>query len=451
MALETFAFIDSLVNTNPTDGDPKKEGDDHLRGIKSTLLTTFPNITGAITTTQDELNKLDGVTATTAEINILDGVTATTAEINKLDGVTATTTELNYIDGVTSAIQTQLNSLDTLKAPKASPALTGVPTAPTAAPSTNTTQLATTAFVINESFSSSIPVVAGDAGKLFGNNGSVASWTGTLNVDENTLIDGTDNTKKVKLDLSNISSDTTRTFLFPNQSGNLISVNSSNILNNKTIPIDDDNLTIRANGDTSKTINFDISNVTTSTNRQISVADNDMTLDTPGWNLLATSTASGVTSHDIEWTNGTYEAFVILGKNMTLVSGVNDRFAIRMRVGGSYVTTGVYDSTVIAGLVGSAESPAGGTSQTTGLLMGAVQQTTSEATRMRMYIDDPEDSLQHIVDGDMKYTSNVPSASHAKFNVACRTVGVLTGIQIRTQLGNNFSGDFKIYGIRSAI
>lgn len=57
--------------------------------------------------------------------------------------VTATGTELNFVDGVTSAIQTQLNA----KAPLASPALTGTPTAPTAAVGTNTTQVATTAFV----------------------------------------------------------------------------------------------------------------------------------------------------------------------------------------------------------------------------------------------------------------------------------------------------------------
>jgi hypothetical protein len=59
-------------------------------------------------------------------------------------GLTATATELNYVDGVTSAIQTQLDA----KAPLASPALTGVPTAPTASVATNTTQIATTAFVL---------------------------------------------------------------------------------------------------------------------------------------------------------------------------------------------------------------------------------------------------------------------------------------------------------------
>ena len=51
--------------------------------------------------------------------------------------------ELGYLDGVTSSIQTQINA----KAPLASPALTGTPTAPTAAVGTSTTQLATTQFV----------------------------------------------------------------------------------------------------------------------------------------------------------------------------------------------------------------------------------------------------------------------------------------------------------------
>ena len=87
-----------------------------------------------------------GLSATATEINVLDGITASTAELNTLTGITATVTELNYVDGVTSAIQTQLNA----KAALASPALTGTPTAPTAAEATNTTQIATTAFVQQE-------------------------------------------------------------------------------------------------------------------------------------------------------------------------------------------------------------------------------------------------------------------------------------------------------------
>jgi hypothetical protein len=146
------------------------------------------DLTG-VTATAAEINILDGATLSTGELNILDGVTATTSELNILDGVTASTAELNFVDGVTSAIQDQINAkapsasptftgtvsgidktmvglgnvdntadadkpvstaaqtaLD-LKANLASPALTGTPTAPTATAGTNTTQVATTAFV----------------------------------------------------------------------------------------------------------------------------------------------------------------------------------------------------------------------------------------------------------------------------------------------------------------
>jgi hypothetical protein len=111
-----------------------------LDGITAT--TAELNLLDGVTATTAELNILDGVTATAAELNLLDGVTATTAELNLLDGVTATTAELNYVDGVTSGIQGQLDD----KAPLASPSLTGTPLAPTAAPGTNNTQIATTAY-----------------------------------------------------------------------------------------------------------------------------------------------------------------------------------------------------------------------------------------------------------------------------------------------------------------
>ena len=104
MALESTTYINGLVATNPAGTDARSQGDDHIRMVKSAVKATFPNITGAITPTH---------------------------------------TELNYVDGVTSALQTQMDT----KAPLASPTLTGTPAAPTASAGTNTTQLATTAFV----------------------------------------------------------------------------------------------------------------------------------------------------------------------------------------------------------------------------------------------------------------------------------------------------------------
>lgn len=64
-----------------------------------------------------------------------------------------------------------------LKAPLASPAFTGTPTAPTATGGTNTTQLATTAFVQSALGSfSGLPSQTGNAGKYLTTDGSIASW-----------------------------------------------------------------------------------------------------------------------------------------------------------------------------------------------------------------------------------------------------------------------------------
>lgn len=130
--------------------------------LNQTTDQAFPIVGGVtVTSTGTELNLVDGsvagtivnskavvygaagqVNATTLQI-AGTSITSTAAELNILDGVTATTAELNFVAGVTSAIQTQL----TAKANLASPALTGTPTAPTAAFGTDTTQIATTAFV----------------------------------------------------------------------------------------------------------------------------------------------------------------------------------------------------------------------------------------------------------------------------------------------------------------
>ena len=56
MALESATYINGLVATNPASGDAVAQADDHLRLIKATLKATFPNITGPVTVTQNEIN-----------------------------------------------------------------------------------------------------------------------------------------------------------------------------------------------------------------------------------------------------------------------------------------------------------------------------------------------------------------------------------------------------------
>lgn len=100
MPIETSTYINGLVPANPANTDGLSGADDHLRLLKSTITNTFPNITGAVTATQDQLNSVSGFTGTTADLDYGADLRAT--------GVTAA--EFGYLSGVTSDIQTQLGS-----------------------------------------------------------------------------------------------------------------------------------------------------------------------------------------------------------------------------------------------------------------------------------------------------------------------------------------------------
>jgi hypothetical protein len=83
----------------------------------------------------------------------IGALTATSATIGDVSN-----TELQYVNGVTSAIQTQLDAklatatASSTYAPLASPSLTGTPLSTTAAADTNTTQIATTAYVVGQGY-----------------------------------------------------------------------------------------------------------------------------------------------------------------------------------------------------------------------------------------------------------------------------------------------------------
>ena len=103
MALENGTYVNSLVPANPASTDGLAQADDHLRLIKSTIKNTFPNLTGAVTATQAQLN----ATLPSANVTYLAALVAT--------GVTST--EFDYLDGVTSNIQTQLNTANSGNVP----------------------------------------------------------------------------------------------------------------------------------------------------------------------------------------------------------------------------------------------------------------------------------------------------------------------------------------------
>lgn len=56
MALENATYVNQLVPSNPTSTDSVAQADDHMRLIKSTLVNTFPNLSGQVTATAAALS-----------------------------------------------------------------------------------------------------------------------------------------------------------------------------------------------------------------------------------------------------------------------------------------------------------------------------------------------------------------------------------------------------------
>ena len=48
MGLEAVTYISDLVITNPVAGDPRNEGDDHIRNIKKAIKASFPDLAGPL-------------------------------------------------------------------------------------------------------------------------------------------------------------------------------------------------------------------------------------------------------------------------------------------------------------------------------------------------------------------------------------------------------------------
>ena len=145
MTVETASYISQLDPTYPAAGDPKSEGDNHLRLVKTVLKTQFPNFG--------------------------------TAAMN------ATVGELNYMVGVTSLVQTQLNTLTSAKAAKAGDTYTGAHdftggtiAVPTATVGDATTKAASTAFVSATAFNAALPGQTGNAKKFVTTDGANAAW-----------------------------------------------------------------------------------------------------------------------------------------------------------------------------------------------------------------------------------------------------------------------------------
>lgn len=378
MALETGTYISDLVSTNPVSGDPKSQGDDHFRLLKSTIKATFPNVDGAVTPTDEELN---------------------------------------YVDGVTSSIQTQLD----LKAPLASPVLTGVPEAPTAPDGTNNTQIATTAFVVATSLTSSLPGQAGNDGKVIMTNGVTADWSDTLDLD----------------------------IIVPAVGARIATTTGAETLTNKTAT----DLILADDADSTKKANFVLSGVTAGQNRSLTIEDRDTLVMTPGWVYLATVTASTSATVDIEGDfSSTYRNYVIMFDDVDLSSG-GIPLLLRVKVAGSYKSgASDYHWNHFYGQNGSNLAVNSDIADDSITLASTVDGAVAYAMNGRIWLSNPSGTVQNkFISWDAYGITTIVSDAirHVHGQGFYKTdTGAVTGIRILPSTGTIIKGNFTLFGIR---
>ena len=182
LALATTSGVTSAVSTHNTETAS-------VHGISNTLALVYTNdsrlsdertpssssVTASkIASDAVETGKIANAAVTAAKLASNSVETAKIADGAVTDDKIANNIAQSHIANLTTdlALLASQSSVD-LKAPLASPALTGVPTAPTAAAATDTTQIATTAFVRAE-----VAALVNSAGSTLDTLGEIANALG---------------------------------------------------------------------------------------------------------------------------------------------------------------------------------------------------------------------------------------------------------------------------------
>jgi hypothetical protein len=173
MPLETVTYIGDLVVTNPPGTDPKSQGDDHLRNIKTALANCFAGFTGAVCVAGADGGAVNAYTLTTA--------TALPAYGSKMAAVfspaiTNTGAATLNISGLGVKTIKRVDGTDVVSGDLVAASLYCVLYDGTVfrlfMPTKN--------YIDQLAFSSALPAQAGNAGLFVTTNGSVASWASPL-------------------------------------------------------------------------------------------------------------------------------------------------------------------------------------------------------------------------------------------------------------------------------
>ena len=172
--------------------------------------------------------------------------------------------------------------------------------------------------------------------------------------------------------------------------------------------------------------------------------------------LLSTVTASSSATVDIETTfDSTYDAYLLVVSGMR-VSSDGDTINVRLKIGGSYISSGTY--------IGNTTTQGSNTADTAGTAYGPGAGSTfikfdpvgqgngaSESSNYNVYINTPSSTaLQKQITWNGGSMSNGSSTQRQWYIAGAASnsgTSALTGIRFYAASGSIASGSFRLYGI----
>lgn len=355
-------------------------------------------------------------------VNFLQVFTDPTFTGTTGDGVAITGTK-STIDVATLQIDsTAMNVTGTLT-------LTGDTSTPNLAITDDSTKIANTHYVQQMAFSAALPLTTVAAGKVVAYDGVDIKWQDLLDSSVLKFANGADPTKLVTLDLSGMTTGTTKTLVFNNNSFNF------------TDPTDP-----------TKKAHIVASSITAGQDRSMTIADRNIILDTPAYRWLETVTAASSTTLDLTaFDSSKYSDYLVIISGMDLGT-TNDDLLLQLTIGGTLRTANYYYHTNVS--AHSANTYAGLNGSNVSAIVLAddlgTKPSTQPSASIHLYLFDIANTAKYPL---VKWVggSSMPSAvgfKEASGMGGNSNLGAITTARLLASTGVIKDGTAHLYGIR---